>query len=83
MRAKEILSYIGGIATFVLVASLLRRRLPEEVAFGIGWLAMFLVGYPFTRYLSANNLTFTRWAVFSTLGAFAGVVVLFALNRVG
>lgn len=72
MTAKEIVSYVGGIAMFVLVASLLRGRLPEEYALGLGWLAMFLVGFPFTRYLSANKLTFTRWAVFSTLSAFAG-----------
>jgi len=63
MTAKEIVSYVGGIATFVLVASLVRRRLPEEFAFGIGWLAMLLVGFPFTRYLSGKQLTFSRRAV--------------------
>lgn len=83
MGAKEIVSYAGGIATFVLVGLLLRRRLPEEFAFAIGALAMLLVGFPFTRYLSAKQLTFKKWALFSTLGALAGVVVLFMMNRLG
>ena len=83
MTAKEIASYIGGIATFVLVISLLRRRVSDELAVGIGGLAMLLVGFPFTRYVSAKKLTFSRWAVFSTLGALAGMVVLFVMKRLG
>jgi hypothetical protein len=83
MGAKEIVSYVGGIATFVLVGLLLRRRLPEELALGIGWLAAFLVGFPFTRHLSGKQLTFRTWALFSTLGALAGVVILFMLKRLG
>ena len=83
MTAKEIASYVGGVATFVLVARLLRGRVIDEFALGIGWLAMLLVGFPFTRYLSAKQLTFRKWAVFSTLGALAGVVVLFVMKRIG
>lgn len=86
MGAKEIVSYVGGIATFVLVGLLLRRRVPEEIAFGIAWLAAFLIGFPFTRALSAKagkRLTFGECAVFSTLGALAGVGVVFLMKRLG
>lgn len=83
MTAKEIVSYAGGIVTFVLVASLLRGRVSDEFALGAGWLAMLLVGFPFTRYLSGKQLTFRKWALFSTLGALAGVVVLFVMKRIG
>jgi hypothetical protein len=83
VTAKEILSYIGGMATFVAVALLLRSSLSTELAFGIGWLGMLLVGFPFTRYLSAKQLTFKKWALFSTLGAFGGLVVFAAINRFG
>jgi hypothetical protein len=57
--------------------------LPEELAIGIGALAMLLVGFPVTRYLSGKQLTFRTWALFSTLGALAGVVVLFGMKRLG
>jgi NhaP-type Na+/H+ or K+/H+ antiporter len=83
MTGKEILSYAGGVAIFVLVGSLLRPRVPEELAFGIGALAMLLVGFPFTRYISDKQLTFRKWALFSTLGAIAGIVVMFALKNAG
>lgn len=82
MTLKEVVSYVAGIATLVVVAWLLRTRVADEFALGVGWLAMLLVGFPFTRYLSANKLTFTRWAAFSTLGAFAGIIVLFWLRSV-
>lgn len=83
MTGNEIVSYVGGIATFVLVASLLRGRVTDAFALGIGWLAMLLVGFPLTLYLSGKQLTFRKWAVFSTLGALAGVVVLFVMKRLG
>ncbi|MBC8031392.1 MAG: hypothetical protein H7Z16_14880 [Pyrinomonadaceae bacterium] len=86
MGAKEILSYVGGIVTFVLVGLALRRRVPEELALGIGWLAAFLIGFPFTRSLSAKagkRLMFGEWAVFSTLGALAGIAVVFLMKRFG
>lgn len=83
MTAKEIVSYAGGVATFILVAWLLRGRVPDEWALGIGMLAMLLVGFPFTRYLSGKQLTFRKWVLFSTLGAFASVLVFAAMNRFG
>jgi hypothetical protein len=82
MTAKAIASYVGGIATFVLVSWLLRGRVADELALGIGWLAMLLVGFPFTRYLTDKRLTFTRWLVFTTLAAFAGTVVFIAMRSV-
>lgn len=75
MNAKEITSYVGGVIAFVIVAMLLRKYLPIEVALGVGWLAMWLVGYPFARYISGKRLTFSKWAAFSTLGAIAGMIV--------
>ena len=76
MNTREIVSYLGGVLAFIIVAMVLRRWTSQEVALGLGWLAMLLIGYPFTRYVSGNRLTFARWAVFTTLGAAAGVTVL-------
>jgi hypothetical protein len=73
---KETASYVGGVVVFVAAAVLLRGRVPEEVALGLGWLAMLLVGYPFTRYVAGNNLNFGRWVVFVTFGAAVGVALL-------
>jgi hypothetical protein len=84
MLSKEILSYVGGVAAFVVVSSLLRKRITEEFAFGIGALAMLLVGFPFTRFLSAKSgkrLTFGKWVLFSTLGAIGSIVIFAAINR--
>ena len=81
MGTKEIVSYVGGIAIFLMIGLLLRGRLPEEVAFAMGALAMLIVGFPFTRYLSGKQLTFRKWAMFSALGALAGVLVLVMINR--
>ena len=82
MSAMAILSYVAGITAFVLVSWLLRGRVADELALGIGWLAMLLVGFPFTRYLTVKGLTFTRWMVFTTLAAFAGTVVFIAMRSV-
>jgi len=82
MTPKEIFSYGGGIATFVLVSWLLRAWVPIEFALCIGALAMLLVGFPFTRYLSKRQLSFRRWVVFSTCGALAGAAVLFLIRHV-
>jgi positive regulator of sigma E activity len=79
MHAKVILKislYVAPIIALVLVAMLLRRLVPEEIALGIGWLGMLFVSYPLMRYFSGQHLTFTRWAIFSMLGAIAGAVVL-------
>ena len=83
MIAKAVISYMGGIATFVLVAGLLRGRLGDAAALGIGGLAMLLVGFPFTRYMSQKPVTFRKWALFSALGAVAGAIVFVALGRIG
>jgi hypothetical protein len=83
MTPKAIASYVGGIATFVLVAWLLRGRVTDALAFGIAGLAMLLVGFPFTRHLSGKQITFTRWILFSVLGALAGIVVFVAIGRLG
>lgn len=76
MNMKEIASYVGGIVVFMVAAVLLRGRIPEEAALGLGWLAMLLVGYPFTRYIAGNRLNFGRWVVCVTFGAAVGVVLL-------
>jgi hypothetical protein len=76
MNMKVIASYVGGIVVFVAAAMLLRGRVPEEVALGLGWFAMLLVGYPFTRYISGNHLNFGRWVVFVTFGVAVGITLL-------
>jgi hypothetical protein len=76
MNMKEIASYVGGIVVFMVAATLLRGRVPQEVALGLGWFAMFLVGYPFTRYISGNKLNFGRWIVFVTFGVAVGMTLL-------
>lgn len=71
-----VLSFVLGVATFVLVASLLRVRVSQAVALSLGGFAMLLVGFPFTRYVSNNQLTFKRWALFSGLGAMTSFLLL-------
>lgn len=83
MTAKAIVSYVGGLTTLVLVALLLRGRVADVFALGMGWLAMLLVGFPFMRYLSVKRLTFTKWLAFSALAAFAGTVVFVVMKRLG
>ncbi len=75
MKTKEIVSYVGGIIAFVIVAMLLRGRISEEAALGLGLLVMLLIGYPVTRYISGSNLTFGRWAVSVIFGVAVGIVV--------
>lgn len=81
MTAKETALYVASIATFVMMGSLLRRRLPEEFAYPIAALTMLLVGFPLTRSLSGKQLNFKKWAVLSTLGGLAGVAVVFIMKR--
>ena len=81
MNAKAIASYVGGVASFVLVTWLLRGRVGDELAFAAGGLAMLLVGFTFTRYISPKPRPFKEWALFSVLGAIAGMIVFVAMKR--
>jgi hypothetical protein len=76
MREKETISYVTAIAAAILVTVMLRGLVPPGMALGLGWLAMLLVGYPFTRFVTGNRrLGFARWAVASLIGAAVSVVL--------
>jgi len=86
MAASKTVPYVAvlfvvlGVATFVLVASLLRVHVSEALALSISGFAMLLVGFPFTRYVSKNQLTFKKWALFSGLGALTSFLLLTVLT---
>jgi uncharacterized membrane protein YfcA len=82
MKSKHLLSFVGGIASFVVVALALRKLLPEEYALGMGWLVMLIVGIPFTRSFSRHHHTFMKWVVLCTAAALAGALVLVAFKGV-
>lgn len=76
MSRKAMVSYGGGLAASVVIAVLLRRWGLEELGWALGWLAMLLIGFVFTRDVAGKHLSFARWAVFSTLGTAVAVVLL-------
>lgn len=75
MKLRVLISFVGGIVAFVVMFRLLRGLIPEAAAFGLAILAMMLVGYPATRYITDNpKLSFAKWAAASALGAAVGAI---------
>ncbi|HEX8707667.1 MAG TPA: hypothetical protein VF723_05350 [Pyrinomonadaceae bacterium] len=77
-RMKAFLFWIGGIIAFVIVARLLRGRVPEPVALGFGFFAMWVTGYPVVNYMAGRRVPFMAHVFSAAAGALIGTL-FFAL----
>jgi len=68
----SIIVSLAGIIAAGLLFRVLRRRIPEAVASGLGLMVLLLAQYPLMRWIKSEPLMpFMMWLMWSTLGALA------------
>jgi predicted membrane protein len=56
----SIIIYTAGVIIAGLIYSLLRRRISEAIALGIGMTVILLAAYPFVFWLTGGQESFTK-----------------------
>lgn len=68
----SVLIYALGLMASVVVFRVVRRRLSESVANGLGVLVLLVAQYPLMLWTtSGTRIAFSTWFIWCTLGALA------------